>query len=787
MVKLTFDAENGVLTAGAINRWMNIPAAMRERRQWAVSTLLLDSSGKPDKRPRCADGSEMEWRNPLQWLTFEQAIGAGYPAIGFILSNADPFVVIDLDIKDASNEPDPARWTTEDQRARQAKIYQAFPSYSELSQSGKGLHIVLTGQIGGGLNRDRVEVYDQDRYMICTGDVVTPGPVQSHPEMLERLIDEMGGISSTKELPPSEEEPAGDDDLIRKMENARNGDKFKRLFHGPVEMGSENDASLLTIMAFYTRNHDQLLRLFARSALYRPRGEADGKKGHSAATYHNKYLVETLGKALAMRNDSQPSADLEHGRQLAMQLLARPIPVDEAPVPQEDHDFPPGLVGEVARFIYHASPYPGKPVSIAGALAFMAGIFGRQYNVSRGAGLNLYIALLAPSGSGKDHARVGMNALFGHLAKEMPGVLVYKGPEVISSTGLRKSFGEQNPCMVSQLGEIGTLLRAMLSSRPSENDQRLKRALLEIYTSATRGGGLQATGHSKAEDRAQAVDFPAFTIFGESTQTEFYKAVGADSFADGLIPRFLPIIYTPPMEDNFNRHMTTYPDGAFLQRLTGMVAYAMQLQTLGDTGFIEVEIGCPAEADAMRVAYLLQSRNQELDENDPERLMASRAYLQVMKVAGLVAVGKSHPGQTPRITTEDLIWAKRLVDGGIQEIIRRRDKGDFVAPEARKVPAMEDAIRKYFQTTDKAKQVTWRVPQCLIGKPLIPYTYFRRKLGDQAVFQNDPRGLAAAVKQVIQDAVDIGLLQKLTDAQKQQEAGRILNGEVYCLGPSWSG
>jgi hypothetical protein len=787
VVKLSFDAERGVLSAGALDRWLNIPSAMRERRQWAVSTLALGPDGKPDKRPRRADGSEMEWRNPLEWLTFEQAASAGYPAIGFILTNADPFVVIDLDIKDASNEPDPEKWTTGDQRDRQAKVYQAFPSYSELSQSGKGLHIILTGQIGGGVNRDRIEVYDQDRYMLCTGDVVTPGPVQSHPEMLERLIEEMGGVASTRELPPSEAEPAADDELLRRMENARNGDKFKRLFYGPVEMGSENDLSLLTMMAFFTRNHDQLLRLFARSVLYRPRGEADGKKGHSAATYHQKYLVETLGKALAMRDDAQPSADLEHGRALAMQLLARPIPTEAPPVPQDEHDFPPGLVGDVARYIYHASPYPGKPVSIAGALAFMAGIFGRQYNISRGAGLNLYIALLAPSGSGKDHARVGMNALFGHLAKDLPGVLVYKGPEVISSTGLRKALGDQNPCMISQLGEIGTLLRAMLSNRPSENDQRLKRALLEIYTSATRGGGLQATGHSKAEDRAQAVDFPAFTIFGESTQTEFYKAVGADSFADGLIPRFLPIIYTPPMEDNFNRHMTTYPDGAFLQRLSGMVAYVMQLQTLGDTGFVEIEVTCPVEADAMRAAYLMQSRNPELDENDPERLMASRAYLQVMKVAGLVAVGKAHPGEVPKVGVQDLLWAKKLVDAGIQEIIRRRDKGDFVAPEARKVPAIEDAIRKYFATTDKAKAGTWKVPQALIGKPLIPYTYFRRKLGDQSVFQNDPRGLAAAVKQAIQDAIDIGLLQRLTDAQKQQEAGRVLNGEVYCLGPGWQG
>lgn len=787
MVKLSFDANTGTAELGKLEQWFNIPAELRERRQWAVCTLAVDAEGKPDKRPRRADGSEMEWRNPLQWMTFEAAISAGFPAIGYILSNADPFVVIDLDIKDASNEPNPERWTTEEQRARQAKVYEAFPSYSELSQSGKGLHIILIGQIGGGLNRDRIEVYDQDRFMICTGNVVTPGPLQSHPEMLARLVEEMGGVSSTKELPPSGPETEGDDALIDKMANARNGDKFKRLFYGPCEHGSENDSALLALMSFYTRNHDQLLRLFARSVLYRPRGEADGKKGHNEQSYHQKYLRDTLAGALTLTARSESDADLEHGRMLAERLLSRPIAEERQP--DEELDFPPGLVGDIARFIYHASPYPGKPVAIAGALAFMAGVFGRQYTISRGAGLNLYVVLLAPSGSGKDHARVGVNILFNQIAKEAPGVLAFRGPEAISSTGLRKFLAEQNPTMLAMLGEIGTLLRAMLAPRPSDNDQRLKRALLEIYTSGTRGGTLLATGHSKAEDRAASVDFPAFSIFGESTQSEFYKAVGADSFADGLIPRFLPVIYSPPSEDNYNRHATIQPSPVLMQRLVGMVTYVMQLQTLGDTGHVEINIACPAEVDQLRVTYLLQARNPERDELDPERLMATRAYLQVMKVAGLLAVGEAQPGQVPTVEVEHLVWAKRLVDAGIQEIVYRRDRGEFVALDARKLPELEEAVTKYISMPEKTKVSTYKVPSSLLARPdLIPYTYFRRRLGELSAFYNDPRGAVPAIKQTLQDAIDMGLLVRLSENQKQEFAtkGRPLSGDIFTFGPTWS-
>ena len=102
MVALTFDANTRSLSLGMTGQWLNLPQEMRERRQWAVSSLVVGSDGKPDKRPLNLDGSSMDWRNPLQWLSFEQAVNSGYPAIGFILSPADPFTIIDLDVKECT-------------------------------------------------------------------------------------------------------------------------------------------------------------------------------------------------------------------------------------------------------------------------------------------------------------------------------------------------------------------------------------------------------------------------------------------------------------------------------------------------------------------------------------------------------------------------------------------------------------------------------------------------------------------------------------------------------------
>lgn len=65
-----------------------------------------------------------------------------------------------------------------------------------------------------------------------------------------------------------------DDEVIALSQNAKNGPKFERLFyHGDLsEYGDDDsraDQGLVSIMAFYTQDQEQLDRLFRRSALYR--------------------------------------------------------------------------------------------------------------------------------------------------------------------------------------------------------------------------------------------------------------------------------------------------------------------------------------------------------------------------------------------------------------------------------------------------------------------------------------------------------------------------------------
>ena len=95
--------------------------------------------------------------------------------------------------------------------------------------------------------------------------------------------------------------PYNDEDIIKRARTARNGHKFVRLFdHGDTgefdHDDSRADQALVSLLAFWTQDPDQLDRLFRRSALYRDKWE------------RNDYRERTIGKALANRDVYQAPA-----------------------------------------------------------------------------------------------------------------------------------------------------------------------------------------------------------------------------------------------------------------------------------------------------------------------------------------------------------------------------------------------------------------------------------------------------------------------------------------------
>jgi primase-polymerase (primpol)-like protein len=252
-------------------QWLQIPETMRQLRQWCFSP---PSTKAPYDAKTGKPASVTNW---ITWSSFDEACAAArYTGgrIGFVLHASDPFCIIDLDVKDT---------TPPEHLERYQRIVEAFDSYTELSVSGRGLHVICFGSLPAnkGARRDGVEVYNDARYMLTTGRSLR-GTVQPRQDLLNTLYaDIQAGRNQANhtawQMPASEP----DDKVIDRGWHAANGSKFQRLWLGDWQgLGypsqSEADHALLSMLAFYTYDNAQAMRLFRRSALgKRPKAQND--------------------------------------------------------------------------------------------------------------------------------------------------------------------------------------------------------------------------------------------------------------------------------------------------------------------------------------------------------------------------------------------------------------------------------------------------------------------------------------------------------------------------------
>jgi len=169
-----------------------IPDELRELPQW-VCWKFASWGGRETKIPIIPNtGSGAKSNDPTTWRSFDEAyeffVSDGLAGIGFVFSVDDPYCGIDLD--SCIQEGEIAQY------ARDA--LDLFKSYSEFSQSGGGIHIVIKGKKPGERARHverKIEIYDQKRFFIFTGQVYSPErlEIEERQAELEQFYNELFG------------------------------------------------------------------------------------------------------------------------------------------------------------------------------------------------------------------------------------------------------------------------------------------------------------------------------------------------------------------------------------------------------------------------------------------------------------------------------------------------------------------------------------------------------------------------------------------------------------------
>jgi putative DNA primase/helicase len=154
----------------------NIPKQLKRRPQW-VCWRYEERDGKMTKIPYTPEtGALASTADLMTWRTFEGALQCledeeartelklpAYDGVGFVFSSGDPYAGIDLD---GCRDPE----TSEIEPWAQKVIDRVQAGYIEVSPSGRGVHIIVEGEVrGGGMRKGSIEMYSQRRFFTITG------------------------------------------------------------------------------------------------------------------------------------------------------------------------------------------------------------------------------------------------------------------------------------------------------------------------------------------------------------------------------------------------------------------------------------------------------------------------------------------------------------------------------------------------------------------------------------------------------------------------------------------
>jgi putative DNA primase/helicase len=145
-----------------------IPTSMKTLDHWVTWVEQPNEKGKPTKVPYIAGTQKkVAIDNPSSWRSFNYAVntlGEGGRGLGFVLPPSGAMFFLDLDHARNPQTGDIKPWAV--------RLIECLDSYTEISPSGSGLHIlgfVTVAVPPAGLKKTAIELYTRGRYSTITG------------------------------------------------------------------------------------------------------------------------------------------------------------------------------------------------------------------------------------------------------------------------------------------------------------------------------------------------------------------------------------------------------------------------------------------------------------------------------------------------------------------------------------------------------------------------------------------------------------------------------------------
>lgn len=256
----------------------SIPSELKALPQW-ILWRFENRNGKHTKIPYQADGNEAMANNRRTWSTFATVVKfyleGDYDGIGFVFSRQDNYIGIDIDkcivdgkVNTFANE-----------------IIDTLDSYTEFSPSGKGLHIIIKGNLpqsvlGTGRKNTKhgLEIYSYGRYFTFTGNRENSNEIYERTDELAEVFEQYfddSDIQGRVNLSEFEKDEIkiSNEALWERMFRSKAGDEIRAMYNGNLIVNNDpsaTDLALCNHLAFWTgKSATRMDSMFRETGLMR--------------------------------------------------------------------------------------------------------------------------------------------------------------------------------------------------------------------------------------------------------------------------------------------------------------------------------------------------------------------------------------------------------------------------------------------------------------------------------------------------------------------------------------
>ena len=745
-----------------------VPAVLKTHPQWVLWQLGT-------KVPLQCNSANASVNNPATWCSFDNAVETytkygQNPAnkiggVGFVLGYAARVLGLDID----------KVWDKEGQLLfpLALKVANAFNSYTEVSPSGTGLHVLFTATLDKSRRHNGFELYAGNRFFTVTGNSYgEPRPLNDATKQATDLAANIDKQRGKGVYAPSinmlAEAKWSDDQILAIAGAASNAELFNALYYqGDIELyngdQSRADQALINLLQFYSQSPPQIVRMFRASALgQRPKASRDD------------YILNTIKNSFDMTPQTAVIPELP------VQYTVKPAPLQPKPENQlgdsrEVFTLPPGggIIGEIAKYIYDQSPIPMVEAALGGALALMAGICGRQYQCN-GSGLNLYLMLLARTGSGKEAVSTGIGAIMDAIVKgkttvdgqpltlqdaPYPAAAKFRGPARVTGQGLTDVLRESSELSLFCIfNEFANTMQQMADPKANIGIKDLNDALLDLYMKSKKGNVYAGRRTADPKKKVEFIDSPAFTFIAECTPKILYKGLTEDMISSGLLPRML--IFESKDINDLREEFNLEPPAHVVSHVRAQMKLVTELKTNGDRR-IEVMPADQAALDLYKeMRVYAHNMKKGAGDDEVQAQLWNRAHLNVVRIASIVAIGCNPTA--PMFTVDQLNWAWRIVSRAISMLhgkFERGEVGEIIVQDDLQQEVILKLIEEW-KGYDPAKMPgALAKDQAAIEARhagFIPMTFLSRRVSQVGCFSKDKRGKSAALDRAIATAIKHG-------------------------------